>query len=111
MSDEANQVPDGAAIFPVIPEELGIHPLLLAVLHSIVFLEGSTEEVVHPDAADEAVQFLMSYFQRLRGADLKRLREDLETLISFARQEKWGAEEIEFLQGFLDDYGVGGQTA
>src|SRR5438045_581238 len=104
MSDEASQVPDGAAIFPVIPEELGIHPLLLAVLHSIGFLEGSTEEVVHPDAADEAVQFLMSYFQRLEGADLKRLREDLETLISFARQEKWGAEEIEFLEGFLDDY-------
>src|SRR5262245_48092583 len=111
MKEQEHQVPDGAAVFPVIPEELGVHPLLLAVLHAIVFLEGSAEDVVNPAAADEAVQFLMSYFQRLEGADLKRMREDLETLIAFARQAKWGAEELEFLQGFLDDYGVGGKTA
>lgn len=103
----ADEVPAGAAVFPVIPEELGVHPLLLAALHAIVFLDGSAEDVVNPAAADEAVQYLMSYFQRLRGAELKRVREDIETLLSYARQEKWPAEETEFLRGFLTDYGVG----
>ena len=46
MSDEAEptEVPDGAAVFPEIPAELGVQPLLLAVLQATVFLAGSTEE-------------------------------------------------------------------
>ena len=36
----ADEVPEGAAVFPTIPAELGVHPLLLAVLHAVVFLEG-----------------------------------------------------------------------
>ena len=111
MADEAGAaVPEGAAVFPLIPPELGVNPLLLAVLHAIVFLDGSSEDVVHPAAADEAVQFIMSYLQRLEGAESKRVREDIETLLSFARQEKWPAEETEFLRGFLTDYGVGEGT-
>ena len=34
--------------FPLIPPELGVDPLLLAVLHATVFLAGSDEEVVDP---------------------------------------------------------------
>ena len=57
MSDEEliGEVPDGAAIFPEIPEELGINPLWLAVLHATVFLAGSNEDIVHPDAAEEVM--------------------------------------------------------
>ena len=52
MSDEADdEVPEGAAVFPTIPAELGVDPLLLAVLHATVFLAGSDEAVVHPAAA------------------------------------------------------------
>jgi hypothetical protein len=102
-----DEVPPGAAVFPVIPEELGVHPLLLAVLHAIVFLDGSAEDVVHPAAAEEAVQYFITYLQRLEGPELQRMREDLECLVAYARQEKWPQEEMEFLQGFLEDYGIG----
>ena len=37
MPDEA---PDGAAVFPLIPPEFGVHPLLLAVLHALLSLSG-----------------------------------------------------------------------
>src|SRR5438067_11782892 len=48
MSDEAERgVPDGAAVFPLIPEELGVDPLLLAVLHAVVFFDGSEDGVGH----------------------------------------------------------------
>jgi hypothetical protein len=62
MSEE-REVPEGAAVFPVIPPELGVHPLLLAVLHAVVFLEGSGEEIVEPSAAEEALDHLAIYFR------------------------------------------------
>ncbi len=109
MSDDADQsqVPDGAAVFPLIPPELGVHPLLLAVLHATVFLSGSDEAVVHPAAAEEALQYLAGYLQRLEGADLRRVREDLACLTAFARQEKWPKQLVQYLKSFLSDYGVG----
>jgi hypothetical protein len=108
MAGEAErEVPAGAAVFPAIPAELGVHPLLLATLHAIVFLDGSAEEVVHPDAAEEALEYLASYLQRLSGPDLQRLREDMEVLLAYARQEKWPKEEQEFLRTFLVDFGIG----
>jgi hypothetical protein len=102
-----SEVPPGAAVFPLIPEELGIHPLLLAALHALVFLEGSAEAVVNVPASEEAVQYLVTYLQRLDGVELERVREDVECLLAYARQEKWPQEEMEFLRGFLADYGVG----
>jgi hypothetical protein len=100
-------VPDGAAVFPLIPEELGIHPLLLATLHAIVFFDGSDSDVVNDAAANEALNYLATYLQRLQGNDLKRIREDMDALIAFAKQESWPNEELQFLQGFLSEFGAG----
>jgi hypothetical protein len=102
-----SEVPEGAAVFPLIPEELGIHPLLLAVLHAVVFVDGSTEDVIDPEAAEEVTQFFATYLHRLQGPALRQVREDMETLLGFARQEKWPKAQVEFLKAFLTDYGIG----
>ncbi len=99
-------VPDGASVFPLIPEELGVHPLLLATLHAYVFLSGSEEEVLNGKVADEAMQYLAGYLQRLGGADLRRTREDIKTLVGYAKHEKWPKQSVHFLTGFLADLGV-----
>lgn len=101
-----DQVPEGAAVFPLIPAELGIHPLLLAVLHAVVFLDGSDEEIVDPDAATEALEYIAGYLQRLDGAELRRVREDLATLVALTREEKWPKPMTQFLREFLDSYGI-----
>ena len=101
------EVPDGAAVFPLIPDELGIHPLLLAVLHAVVFFDGSDAEVVNDAAANEALNYFVTYLQRLNGPDLKRIREDMDALIAFGKQEGWPKEEMQFLQEFLKEYGIG----
>lgn len=101
------EVPDGAGVFPLIPAELGVHPLLLAVLHAVVFLDGSDAAVVNPDAGAEALEYLATYLQRLDGAELRRLREDMLVLETFARQEKWGKGEMQFLKRFVSDFGIG----
>ncbi len=100
-------VPEGAAVFPLIPAELGVHPLLLAALHAIVFLEGSNEEVVNGVAASEQLELIATCLQRLDGDDLRRIREDLATLIGFGKEEKWPKGSIQFLKSFLDEFGIG----
>jgi hypothetical protein len=105
--DDTPEVPEGAAVFPQIPAELGVHPLLLAVLHAVVFLQGSEADIVNPDAADEQLEYMAGYLQRLSGAELQRVREDLETLAGFAKEEGWDADALQFLKGFLRDFGVG----
>jgi len=109
MPEEAQppESPDGASVFPLIPGELGVHPLLLAVLHAYVFLEGSDAAVVNPAAAEEAMNYLATYLQRLGGADLRRAREDVQTLAGFAKSEKWPKQQVRFLQEFLKDNGIG----
>jgi hypothetical protein len=101
------EVPAGAAVFPLIPEELGVNPLLLAVIHATVFLGGSDDEVVNPDAAEEALEYVAGYLQRLDGDQLTRVREDMTCLIAFARQEKWPKQSIHSLKTLLDNFGVG----
>ncbi|MHB1423561.1 MAG: hypothetical protein ACYC3I_10275 [Gemmataceae bacterium] len=101
-----SEVPEGAAVFPLIPEELGVNPLLLAVVHATVFLGGSDAEVVDAAAAEEALQYLAGYLQRLDGALLRQAREDMVCLTAFAKQEKWPKQLVRLLQNFLKDYGI-----
>src|SRR5215470_3468258 len=90
MAEETeSSIPEGAAVFPLIPPELSVNPLLLAVLHAVVFLEGSDATIVDPAAADEARQYLAAYLQRLHGPQLDQVREDMKCLASYARQAKW----------------------
>jgi hypothetical protein len=102
-----DETPDGAAVFPLIPEELGIHPLLLAVLHAFVFLEGSEAAVLNAAVADEAMNYIVEYLQRLEGDQFRRVREDMATLAGFAKSEKWPKQQVRFLQDFLKDNGIG----
>jgi hypothetical protein len=107
LSDEADEVPEGAAVFPEIPAELGVHPLLLAVIHAYVFLDGSEASVVNPEASSEAMEYLAVYLQRLRESELRRAREDMDTLIGYAKEQKWPKQYVAFLKSFLADNGVG----
>src|SRR5437879_312767 len=100
-------VPKGAAVLPEIPAELGVNPIFLAVLHAVVFLEGSEDDIVDPDAAVEAMEYIGMYLQRLNAPELQRMREDMQTLAAFAKQEKWPKEQIRFFNEFMENFGVG----
>ncbi|QVL31450.1 hypothetical protein KIH39_21775 [Telmatocola sphagniphila] len=104
MSEE--EVPEGVALLPLIPEELGISPMFLAMLHGYVLLEGSAEDIINDVAATESLEYMATYLQRLKGPDLVRAKEDVITLVGFAKQEKWPSEVVEFLEDFLETNGV-----
>jgi hypothetical protein len=103
---DGEEVPEGTAVAPLIPENAGVSPLFLAVFHALVFLEGSTEDVIDPAAADEAVQYLATYLQRLSGNDLAKLQEDLKRLAEHARRQKWSQDQEQLIQDFLLHYGI-----
>lgn len=107
MGGAADEAPEGAAVFPLIPEELGIDPLLLATVHAYVLLDGSDAAVVHPVVAEEALHYLVTYLQRLGGERLRRVREDLATLAAYAKAEKWPKAQVRFVQEFLKNVGLG----
>lgn len=94
-------------MFPLIPAELSVDPLLLAVLHSAVFFSGSDNAVVHPAAAEEALEYVAGYLQRLDGERLRRAHEDIACLVAFAKSERWPKQTTQFLKAFLTDFGVG----
>jgi hypothetical protein len=104
-----DESPEGAAVFPLVPPELGINPLLLGALHAYVFLEGSSEDVLYPTAAEEAMNYLVGYLQRLDGEQLRRVKEDFVTLAGFAKSEGWPKQQIRFLQDFLKENGIGSE--
>jgi hypothetical protein len=107
---DAGEVPDGAAVFPEIPAELGVHPLLLAVIHATIFLAGSDDDLVNPAAADEAVERIGTYLRRLDGPQLAQVREDMACLIAHARQQQWPKGLVRALQSLLGDFGVGNES-
>ena len=104
---DEGEVPEGAAVMPEIPAELNVHPLLLAVLHATVFLDGSEDDVVDPDAGAEAMEYMANYLQRLRGTELRRVQEDLQVLIAYARDQDWPKQQVRFFKEFLSSYGIG----
>jgi hypothetical protein len=108
--DDEGRVPEGAAVFPEIPAELLLNPLLLAIVHTVVFLAGSAEEIVLTAAADEALGYIAGYLQRLTGPDLQRAQEDMAALLTYAKQQSWEKQLQHFLQTFLADFGVGGES-
>jgi hypothetical protein len=112
MADEAGtEVPDGAAVFPLIPPDLGVNPLLLASLHATIFLAASDDAIVQGAAADEAVQYIAGYLQRLDGPALEKVREDMACLVAYARQQKWSKQLVHALKSFLSDLGIKGDKA
>jgi len=108
--EEGDDVPEGAAIFPAIPAELGVSPLLLSSVHAMVFLGGSEAAIVNPEAAHEAIGQMAEYLQRLRGPELVRVQEDMATLEGYARRAKWPKGLVLALKGLLEDLGVGGDA-
>ena len=102
--DHEDEVPEGAAVLPLIPPELGVQPLLLATLHPLVFLIASDDAVVNCAAAEEALQYMMTYLRRLKGPARARVQEDMVALLEFARQDGWNADEVNVLKHVTEEF-------
>lgn len=97
---------EGIALFPDIPQELGIDPLLESLISMVVFITASDEDLVNPAAADEAFTHLQNVLSKLGDKRLARLREELVVIAGWVKDQGLGTEAVEFIENFLDEMGV-----
>jgi hypothetical protein len=90
---------------PVVPPEVGVSPLLLALLHTAAFLDLSDDDVVNGPAACAVLDRIGLYLQDLEDDSLEQLADDLESLRKYAESQSWPSEAQEFLATFLQHCG------
>lgn len=105
--DHAEREQRASALLPAVPEELGIDPLLLALLRSASFLDLSADEAVNAELAGEVLEHVGMYIQRLSDERLDDIQQQLETLEAYAVEQGWVTEQIEFIRDFLYNCGLG----
>ncbi len=98
--------PEGIALFPEIPPELGVDPLLECLLSMVVFISASDENLIDPKAADEAFSHLQRVLSKLSAKRLARMVEELEVVAGWVKDQGLGMEAVEFIETFLDEMGV-----
>jgi hypothetical protein len=105
--EEGEEAVDAQPLLPPIPEELGIDPLLLALLHTAAFLDLSDDESVDPELAGDVLEHVGMYAQRLPPERVQELEQQLEKLQAHAEQSGWPPELSEFVGQFLYNCGIG----
>ena len=88
---------------PVVPEQVGADPLLLALIHCAAFLDFAEEDVVDPYVATDVLDHVALYVRRLPPDRLTELEQQLARLEAHASREGWPAELVEFVSEFLDN--------
>ena len=93
-------------VMPVIPEELAIDPVLLAMLHACAFFEISGDETVDPDWAVEAMEHMTFYLQRLTAPAIEELRIQFDRLTSHCEGNEYDPRFTDLVRNFLQYAGL-----
>jgi hypothetical protein len=96
-----------SSAMPVIPDELGIDPMLSALLHCAAFLDLSDENTVDPEAAHGVLEYVGLYVQRLSPERIAALESELDRLRRFGEQSNWPEWVVAFVADFLYSCGIG----
>jgi hypothetical protein len=110
MADEQEDPSDGADIspmLPLIPTELGVDPLLAALLQCAAFLDLSADDLVDGESATEVLEHVGLYIQRLGSEELAQVADQLAELKEHGQKVGWSAPAIEFIDDFLYSCGIG----
>jgi hypothetical protein len=94
-------------VMPRVPAELGIDPILLALLHCAAFLDLASDDQVDPESAGEVLESLEIYMKRLPSERLGQIEQQLEKLEAWAEESGWPEELVDFVADFLYSCGIG----
>ncbi|HMJ11326.1 MAG TPA: hypothetical protein VK524_07945 [Polyangiaceae bacterium] len=105
--EKGNGDGSSSAMLPAVPEELGLDPLLLALLRCASFLDLSADESVNAELAGEILEHVGMYVQRLPDERLDDIQDQLESLDAYGVEQGWNSEVVEFIRDFLYNCGLG----
>jgi len=98
---------DEMLTIPVVPEKLGVDPVLLAMLHLTALLDFGDDDVVEPQVANEALEHVEMYMQRLSTERLEEVQAQLDKIEEYAAEAGWPEELTDFVRDFLYNCGLG----
>jgi hypothetical protein len=108
VNEDAGAEVEGFEPFlPVVPEELAIDPILLALLQAAAFLDLADDESVDPDQAGFVLEHVGMYVQRLGPEGAAAVQQQLTRVHAHAKSQGWPAELAEFVERFLYNCGLG----
>jgi len=93
-------------VMPVIPDELGIDPRTLAVLHCVSFLELSGDTTVDPDWAVEATEYVAHYLHRLSREDAMQMQKEMATVAAWAEAKQMPPLFVDLARRFTEYAGI-----
>jgi hypothetical protein len=99
-------VESGAFHIPVLPTDLGVDPILAALLHMACFMEFSDEKAVNFDESITAMETMGYYFQFLTPDRRSDVGAQLKLVAEYAENQKWKGETIEFISDLLKNSGI-----
>jgi hypothetical protein len=110
MSDErenGTSDPEVEPYLPEIPPELGVEPLLAALLQCAAFLDLGDDTSVDPVQADEVLEHVGMYVQRLPPERVADIEKQLARLKEHAEKANWPEPIAAFVADFLYSCGIG----
>jgi hypothetical protein len=102
--DAAITAPESAEL-PLVPDDAGIDPVVLALLHAAMFLDLSEEPTLDANAARPVLERIGLYVQRLSDDDVEELAGSLSRLAERGAREGWPPAAIEFVRSFVENCG------
>jgi len=98
---------DDETIMPLVPESLGVDPVLLALLHVASLLDFADDEAVDADMANAALERVEACMQRLDTDRLEAIQADLDRVEEYGAEHGWSEEMTDFVRDFLYNCGLG----
>jgi hypothetical protein len=92
---------------PEIPAELGVDPLLAALLQCAAFLDLGDDTVVDSVQADEVLEHVGMYVQRLPPERVDEIEQQLRRVREHAEKAGWPEPITAFVGDFLYSCGIG----
>lgn len=99
------QATSESAELPLVPEDAGIDPVLLALLHAAMFLDLSEQPALDASAARPVLERIGLYVQRLSDDDVEQLAESLSRLADRGERDGWPPSAVEFVRSFVENCG------
>ncbi len=94
-----------SAELPLVPDDAGVDPIVLALLHAAMFLDLSEEPAVDATAARPVLERIGLYVQRLSDDEVEALADSLARLAERGERDGWPAPAIEFVRLFVENCG------
>ncbi len=99
-------VPVDAYHMPELPAELGVDPVLAALLHMACFMELSDEKSVEFNESMSTLEAMGYYLQRLPPNRVKEINAQLKWVAEYGKKHKWKKEALKFIPKLLENAGI-----